>query len=352
MILLLTLDQPFMVFFSRADLERITPRTCLWPLVGCLSFAFALSVGLTYRSNHHCYAGTCGETLFPLQARLHVVVWYLWISISVLILSLRAFKPLFAASLSHALLVRIPAIDKQLRVSGLLLVLWICSLYGILVGIWWIRLRDYFRDRAPELPGDAIVAAVAQTGHFTDVTLGMVLLPVSRHSALASFFKLSHTTVFTFHIVLGYILFSLVLIHGALYARWAALYNGKRDAFRFVLPVLNPTYLYDGVWPGNTSSDGIWHASLIFTGIASGLIMLAMFFTSLPVIRRTNFNVFYFTHLLGIVAVVVICLHASTMFYCALPGLLMWFLDWAMRLYELRQRLDCQLKPLGNDWFR
>lgn len=341
-----------MLSFSRADLWRITPRTCLWPLVACLCFAFALSVGLTYRSDHHCYAGTCGETLFPLQARLHVVVWYLWISISVLILSLRAFKPSLAALLNHPWPVRIPAIDKQLRVSGLLLALWICSLYGILVGIWWTRLRDYFRDRASGLPGNAIVAAVAQTGHFTDVTLGLVLLPVSRHSALAAFFKVSHSTTFTFHMVLGYILFGLVLIHGALYARWAAIYNSKRDAFRVALPVLNPTYLYHEVWPGNASSDGIWHASLIFTGAASGLLMLVMFFTSLPVVRRTNFNVFYFTHLLGIVALVMICLHASTMFYCALPGLLMWILDWAMRLYELRQKLDCDLRPLGNDWFR
>lgn len=331
--------------------KRITPRTCLWPLTGTLCVAFALSIGLTYRSDHHCYAGTCGEWLFPLQARLHVVVWYLWISLSVLILALRAFQPSVQSVLHTIVPLQIPLMRKQLRIGGILLVFWIWSLYGILVGIWWIRLRDYFATRGAGLAGNAIVAAIAQTGHLADVTMGMVLLPVSRHSALASFFKLAPTTTYTFHMVQAYVLFAMVLIHGALYGRWATLYNQDRDGFRRILPILNPTYLYDEVWPGNYSSLAIWRASLIFTGIVSSLIMMALFLTSFPAVRREHFNFFYFTHLLGIVAVVVICLHASTMFYCTIPGLSMWLLDWGMRFYELRDKLDSQLTPLGNGWY-
>lgn len=330
---------------------RITPRTCLWPLAGTLCIAFALSIGLTYQSDHHCYAGTCGEWLFPLQARLHVVVWYLWISISVLILALRAFQPAVRNLLHTSVPLQIPLLRKQLRLGGLLLVFWICSLYSILVGIWWIRLRDYFATRAAGLTGNAIVAAVAQTGHLADVTMGMVLLPVSRHSALASFFKLAPTTTYTFHMVQAYVLFALVLIHGALYARWATIYNQDRDAFRQVLPVLNPTYLYGEVWPGSDSLLAVWRASLIFTGIVASLIMLVLLLTSFPAVRRRYFNLFYFTHLLGIVAVVVICLHASTMFYCTCPGLSMWLLDWGMRFYELREKLASRLTPLGNGWY-
>ena len=151
----------------------------------------------------------------------------------------------------------------------------------------------------------------------------------------------------------AYVLFALVVIHGLLYASWVAVYNQAKNLTRFplVFPVLNPTYLYHEVWPGNTSSLGIWRASLIFTGITSTLIMLAVFITTFPVIRRKHFNIFYFTHLLMIVAVVAICLHASTMLYCTAPGLAMWILDWGMRIYELSGKMDSTLVAVGKGWF-
>ena len=150
----------------------------------------------------------------------------------------------------------------------------------------------------------------------------------------------------------AYVLFALVVLHGLLYASWVAAYNQARNlTSNLVFPVLNPTYLYHEVWPGNTSSLGIWRASLIFTGIFSTLIMLAVFITTFPVIRRKHFNVFYFTHLLMIVAVVVICLHASTMLYCTAPGLAMWTLDWCIRIYELSGKMESTLVAVGKGWF-
>lgn len=334
-------------------MRRITPRTCLWPLVGCISASFVLSIGLTFRSNHHCYAGTCGEWLFPFEARLHVVVWYVWLSLSISFLALRAFQPRIRNAAATTLgAIEIPLLGKRLRVSGILLVFWICVLYGALFAVWWVRLKHYFYERGPGLPGNGLVAAVALVGHVADVTMGMVLLPVSRHSALASFFRLSPSTIYIFHLTMAYILISMVVVHGLLYAAWVALYNEQPNMFEKLLPVLNPTYLYNEVWPGDKSGLGIWRASLIFTGIAASLIMLAMLLTSFPFIRRKHFNLFYFTHLLGILAVVIICLHASTMLYCTLPGLSMWLLDWSMRVVELREQLPSRLVALGNGWYR
>lgn len=151
----------------------------------------------------------------------------------------------------------------------------------------------------------------------------------------------------------AYVLFALVVIHGLLYASWVTGWKHAPNLSRstLVFPVLNPTYLYHEVWPGNTSSLGIWRASLIFTGLTTSLIMLAVFITTFPVIRRKHFNVFYFTHLLMIIAVVVICLHASTMFYCTAPGLAMWILDWGMRIYELSGKMDSTLVAVGKGWF-
>ena len=336
-------------------MKRITPRTCLWPLTGSLLATFAAAIGLTYRSDHHCYAGVCGEWLFPLQTRLHVVVWYLWISLSVTILSLRAFHPsLRRLFQTHLRQDQLPIIRKSLTMSGILIVLWVLSLYGIIVGVWWQRLQEYFVSRGLDgsmKDGNRPLAAIALTGHFCDVTMGMVLLPVTRNSALASFFRLSASTTFAFHMIQAYVLFALVLTHGFIYASWVAVYNHNEQLARLVFPVLNPTYLYHEVWPGNISSLGVWRASLIFTGLLTTLIFLAIFSTTFPVIRRKHFNLFYFTHLLGIVAVVIICLHASTMLYCTAPGLVMWVVDWWMRLYELSDKVDSTLTAVGKGWF-
>lgn len=336
-------------------MTRITPRTCLYPLTGSLLLTFTLSIGLTFRSNHHCYAGTCGEWLFPLQARLHVVIWYFWISISVTFLAVRAFHPSMRRFLRRPFFDQeIPLVGKHLAVSGLSCLLWIAALYGIVFGVWWIRLRDYFEERGIEngvLEGNKRLAAIALTGHLCDITMGMVLIPVSRHSALASFFKLSVSTTLAFHMLTAYTLFLLVLLHGFLYVSWVPVFNLLSETLRMVFPVLNPTYLYDETWPGNSSALGIWRASLIFTGLTTALIMAIIFITTLPPIRRKHFNLFYFTHLLIIVAVVIICLHASTMFYCTAPGLAMWLLDWGMRLYELRKKLGSKVTALGNGWY-
>ena len=335
---------------------RITPRTCLWPLAGSLVLTFALSIGLTFRSNHHCYAGTCGEWLFPLQARLHVVVWYSWISISITFLAIRAFHPKMQKLLDRPLLEpKLPILGKRLTLGGAVLLLWITTLYGVVVAIWWIRLRDYFVDRGREsgiLIGGGRLAAIALTGHLCDITMGMVLIPISRHSALASFFQLSVSTTLANHMLTAYTLFSIVLTHAFLYVAWVPVFESLSSGLRMVIPILNPTYLYDETWPGNTTHLGIWRASLIFTGLVAIIIMAALFVTTLPKVRSNHFNLFYFTHLLSIVMVIIVCLHASTIFYCIAPGLAMWFLDWGMRLYELRRVLESEITTIGKGWYR
>ena len=336
-------------------MTRITPRTCLYPLTGSLLLTFGLSLGLTFRSNHHCYAGTCGESLFPLSARLHVVVWYCWLSLSVAFLAIQAFSPELQRVLEKRLVHgKLPLLGKELPVSGALVVGWILSLYGILVGVWWMTLQQYFSERGRDggvYAGNNHVAAIAMTGHLADVTMGMTLIPISRHSALASFFKLSVSTTLTFHMMVSYTLFLIVLVHAFLYTAWALDNHALSSQLERVFPVLNPTYLYHEVWPSNKTSIGIWRASLIFTGIVTIIVMLAIFITTLRPVRKNHFNLFYFTHFLGIAATVIICLHASTMLYCTAPGLAMWVLDWGMRFYELRQRLDATLSSLGSGWY-
>lgn len=107
------------MFRKSGSPHRITPRTCLWPLAISLVVTFGLSIGLTFRSNHHCYAGTCGEWLFPLQARLHVVIWYAWLSLSITFLAIRAFHPEMGKVLAKPLTKRkLPLLGKDISVGG------------------------------------------------------------------------------------------------------------------------------------------------------------------------------------------------------------------------------------------
>ena len=234
------------------------------------------------------------------------------------------------------------------------MVFWVICLYGIIISVWWVELHGYFTRRNGDAgihKGSNRLAAIALTGHLADVTMGMALLPISRHSALASFFMISTSTTLTNHMLAAYFLFVLVVIHGLLYISWVPVFNSLSNDLQKAIPVLNPTYLYTETWPGDDSALGIWRASLIFTGLVATLIMAALFVTTLPGVRQKHFNLFYFTHLLSIVMVIVICLHASTLFYCTAPGILMWVLDWGMRVYELRRSLKGNIKALGKGWY-
>lgn len=263
-------------------------------------------------------------------------MWYLWISFTAAFLAIRAFYPGLRWHLKRPILHRrLPYIGHHLTVSGAIFTFWILSLYGAIIGNWWTRLYDYFEIKGREngvFSGIHRVSASALTGHFCDVTMGMVLLPVSRHSALATFFKLSLSTTLAFHRLAAYALFPLILLHGFLYVSWIPAWYQLSEKLRTVFPVLNPKYSYDGTWPGNRSSLGIWRASLPFSGLATTVIMCFIFGTSLSFVRAKHFNTFYFTHLTAVVAIIIVCLHASTMFYCLAPGLVMWLLDWWMRL--------------------
>lgn len=353
------------------------PRTCWRPLAASLVVAFGLSLGLTFRNNHDCYAGTCGAHLFPLHTRLHVVVWYCWLGLSITFLTIRARQPVLRRLLQRRIFKStIPWLGMNWVLGGILVLLWVLSLYGVVVGLWWSRLNDYFQRRGIQggvFTGNKRLAAIALTGHICDITMGMAILPVSRHSSLASLLNLSVATTLTFHMITAYALFTVVVIHGLLYLSWIPVYNYLSQSLRMVYPgmtfpvprfnsvppwlthcpilVLNPTWVYSETWPGDRSSLGVWRASLIFTGLIPGIIMLLIFATTWPAIRKNHFNVFYFTHLLGVVALIIVCLHASTMFYCTSPGLMMWLLDWSMRLYELRESLNSNIKAIGKEWY-
>jgi ferric-chelate reductase len=91
------------------------------------------------------------------------------------------------------------------------------------------------------------------------------------------------------------------------------------------------------------------------TGAVVGLVLIpTMVITALPIIRRNNYNTFYYIHIIfALLALVLICLHASTNFYFILPGLLLWTYDWSYRvLHALCFKQTIEVESAGNNWYR
>ncbi len=330
----------------------ITPRTCLWPLTVALCVSFALSMGLTYRSNTHCYAAVCSERHSPLHTRIQVVVWYLWLALTIAVLGFRSFKPVLRKFLGRQL--RVPGTQTRITLSTPLMAAWIISLYGTITGIWWRELTVYYhkRDQEGETTDAAgCLVATSLTGQWCALSLGLALAPVSRHSALGSFFKLTFRDTQHFHTCISHVLVVLSIVHLLIYVYWAGYWRSLSLQQQKVFPVYNPVYLSEDVWPESNASLAKWRASLLFTGAAAAFTMIIIVATSFPLVRRRFFKVFSYIHTTSIVAVILSCLHSNSVLYCAAPGISMYILDKSMRIWELHSELPGRITPLGKGWY-
>ncbi|KAI8368779.1 ferric reductase like transmembrane component-domain-containing protein [Blakeslea trispora] len=71
------------------------------------------------------------------------------------------------------------------------------------------------------------------------------------------------------------------------------------------------------------------------TGTIAMLAFLIMFATSIEVVRRRFFEVFYWCHIIGlIVAIIFTCWHETTCFAFFIPAIVLWFADRVIRSYQ------------------
>ena len=111
----------------------------------------------------------------------------------------------------------------------------------------------------------------------------------------------------------------------------------------------NPT-----VSVAQSATKGALSNLVLPTGVFSFVLIVVVAVTSLPLIRRKNFNTFYFIHIIFAALILILaCLHASTNFYFLLPGLLLWVSDWVWRLRcLLLVRNEATVENAGNGWTR
>lgn len=76
-------------------------------------------------------------------------------------------------------------------------------------------------------------------------------------------------------------------------------------------------------------------------GVISLLAGLLMWVTSLPGVRRKNFELFFYTHQLFIVFVVFLALHVGDFIFCFAAGpIFLFMLDRFLRFWQSRKTVD------------
>lgn len=183
-----------------------------------LAICAGLSIGLTFAP---CYSSLCVEHFFPYQARIHIGVYYALLAVITLFLTARVlFRSVRRTSASHISDRVIPFVGKRLSFGGLLYGVFVAAVTFATVGYWYPKQQAYWYGRAELAHWTGYMYRViwtGVTGHWCDIWMGLVIIPVGRRSILGQVFHLHTSTLLFAHKALAYSLCVGALIHGLLY---------------------------------------------------------------------------------------------------------------------------------------
>ncbi|CAI9101450.1 OLC1v1038780C1 [Oldenlandia corymbosa var. corymbosa] len=149
--------------------------------------------------------------------------------------------------------------------------------------------------------------------------LAFLFLPVSRGSVLLRFIHIPFEHATRYHVWLGHLTMILFTLHGLFYViAWAMEGHLIHEL---------------------TNWKNVGVANL--PGVISLLAGLLMWVTSLPGVRRINFELFFYTHQLYVVFVVFLALHVGDfIFTMAGAGIFLFMLDRFLRFCQSRRTVD------------
>ncbi|XP_060167473.1 ferric reduction oxidase 6-like isoform X2 [Lycium barbarum] len=156
-------------------------------------------------------------------------------------------------------------------------------------------------------------------GFIALICLALLFLPVARGSVLLQAVDIPFEQAIRYHVWLGHLTMALFTLHGLCFLiRWAM--QG-----RLIERLINWKNVGIANLPGVIS-------------LAAGLLMWV---TSLPGVRRKNFELFFYTHQLYVVFVVFLALHVGDfIFMIAGAGIFLFMLDRFLRFFQSRKAVD------------
>ncbi|KAI7893164.1 ferric reductase like transmembrane component-domain-containing protein [Mucor mucedo] len=113
------------------------------------------------------------------------------------------------------------------------------------------------------------------------------------------------------------------------YHRWIARVGLAEFMPHFVWRIIK------GYQRNNSSFESLFRNTEQTTGTISMFGFLIMFVTSFEYVRRNHFEVFYYSHIFGVlVAIIFACWHETTCFAFFIPAVILWFADRVIRSYQ------------------
>ncbi|CAG9989230.1 unnamed protein product [Clonostachys byssicola] len=314
----------------------------------------SLAIGLTYLP---CYATICSEDYFPFETRLHIATYYgLLVAGSCLLLLQSSTQ--FGRSLSRSHLSPVvPILGKRITVGGLTISLLVISATLATTSFWLPAHLNFWGARTDPLEWDTAkirLTVTGITGHYADILLGLLLIPVSRNSLVGQSFGVHQSTLLSAHKLIAYLFLAATLTHGVAYGLYALDPSSEGDVRKEqAFATGNPAMTLE-----ESEKRSSWYTQTTYTGAATLVVLLLIVLTALPFVRRRFYNVFYFSHvIISILILVGAGIHASTDIYLLIPGLVLWAVDWAIRLFGgelggLHKTQAVSVEDASNGWYR
>lgn len=157
--------------------------------------------------------------------------------------------------------------------------------------------------------------AARSLGQMANVCVGLLMLPISRNNFWSVVFGISWESMVQFHRYLGVLFVGIVLCH--CFCWWK-------------------TYDYYGSYPHDIfavpqefHADNFTVPLIVFTTICMLGLMIP---TTLYVVRRWNYDLFYWSHHFFMILIFAMLWHATMAWYFITGGLILWTVDHLIRL--------------------
>ncbi|TMW58840.1 hypothetical protein Poli38472_006985 [Pythium oligandrum] len=177
------------------------------------------------------------------------------------------------------------------------------------------RLKIQAAAKKTVVTGDAKLQAVAITFGFNAIyNLSFLFIPVTRHSIWLEFLNISYANGVKYHRWLGILTIGFAFLHCAcFYSLWIRKKTWKTEA----LPCFDCPL----------SSTKGRHAWINIFGEIALVCFLVIGLSSIPMIRRKFYNLFYYTHHLFTMAMIFAVMHYAGILWWIFPTLLLYIVS-------------------------
>lgn len=224
--------------------------------------------------------------------------------------------------LKKPMIIRSLGIVTWIELSFLAMFILICVWYfSSFMHFWYEKINVVAMSRGDQVWQAKIERLALVVGLAGNFFLTFLFFPVTRGSSILAFMGLTSEASVKYHIWIGHMMMTLVTAHGVLYIIYWALTHQLSEMLK-----------WDETWDNTYVSN--------LAGELCLLVGIIMWITTSTRIRRTMFELFYYTHHLYILFIIFYILHKGLFFICImLPGLYLFVIDRFLRLLQSRQKV-------------